>query len=98
MSGAEFLKFRRIELEDFIRYAKTVVRNYQWSLETYEYEPIQREAMEKDIEFWEKEVQYAQRDLAEMGGAENEESIVTEPRSESPQKLFTDILACVLGA
>lgn len=89
MSGADFLKFKRIDLEDFIRYAKHMVDNTKWLMTNYEsaYTPEQIKNLHGTIAYWEKEKDYAEQELAQMGGAENEKPILTgrSKRSESPQ-------------
>lgn len=84
--GKRFLRFRRLELMEFISYSTTMVRAWKRGLETYVYTPEQEARVREQISDYEIEIASAERDLAEMGGAENEEVFLTEPkRSESPQ-------------
>lgn len=95
--GQRYLRYRRLELQEFLRYARSVVANYRHSLETYKYAEDEKERVQRALAEYESEIRYTEKELAEMGGAENEDTeILTETTvPESPQ--LSTKLGCILG-
>jgi len=84
--GQRYLLLLRREYQTLIRIAEVNVANARYSLDTYVHDDDSIRRMEQMIREEEADIVYFREKLAEMGGAENEEPILTESQlgSESP--------------
>lgn len=84
--GEQFLRLRRLELQEFIAFSKVLIANWQRSVELYDYTKEHKDEALRSIAWYEREIFSAQQDLEQMKGAENEEPFLTDrTQSESPQ-------------
>lgn len=90
--GQEYLKLLKIEYQDLVKIAKSHIAMYEYSLEHYVFEPEEKVTVLKFIEEYKQDVKYYSESLRLLGGAENEDTILTESKnSESPRDKFVGI-------
>lgn len=91
-----YKKFLRIDLEKSVRVTRMEIEYLKSKLDRYPWTESEKVEIRKQLSSYQSDLRYYSLQLAEMGGAENEEILTESKDSESPQQDYNK-LGCVIG-